>query len=125
MNEFECVTPIFNVKNLAASIDYYINKLGFEKNWDWGTPPTFASVQRGKVHIFLCEGGQGQPGTWIEIFMDDVDSLYEEYKRRGAVIIQPPKNFPWETREMLVEDLDGHRIRMGGKATGPADQDYI
>ena len=30
-------------------------------------------------------------------------------------------NFRWETREMLVEDLDGHRFRMSGKVTGPVD----
>jgi uncharacterized glyoxalase superfamily protein PhnB len=30
---------------------------------------------------------------------------------------------PWGTREMNVEDPDGHRIRMGSDATGPADKD--
>ncbi len=36
MNEFKCVVPILNVKNFAASMDYYVNKLGFTKKWDWG-----------------------------------------------------------------------------------------
>ena len=54
--------------------------------------------------------------------MDDVDALYEEYKQSGATILNPPTNYPWDTREMLVEDLDGHRFRMSGEATGPADE---
>ena len=122
MGEFESVTPILNVKNFAAAMDYYVTKLGFEKKWDWGDPPEFGCVGRGEVSIFLCEGGQGQPGTWMYIGMDDVDALYEEYKKSGAIIRQPPTNYPWGSREMNVEDLDGHRLRMASEATGPADE---
>ena len=118
MSDFHVATPILNVKNLRASMDYYVEKLGFKKLWDWGDPPDFGCVRRGKVEIFLCEGGQGQPGMWMSIFMDDVDVLYEEYKKSGAMILNPPTNYSWETREMLVEDLDGHRFRMSGSNTG-------
>jgi uncharacterized glyoxalase superfamily protein PhnB len=61
----------------------------------------------------------------MSIFVNDVDALYEEYKKRGATILNPPTNYPWHTREMLVEDLDGHRFRMGSEATGPAEQGGI
>jgi catechol 2,3-dioxygenase-like lactoylglutathione lyase family enzyme len=120
-NCFQSATPIFNARNVPASIDYYVNKLGFHVEWDWGSPPTFASVERDAVRIFLCEGGQGAPGTWLSIYVQDVDALYQEYKRRGALIRQPPTNFPWGVREMNVEDPDGHRLRMGSDATGPSD----
>jgi catechol 2,3-dioxygenase-like lactoylglutathione lyase family enzyme len=122
MNEFECAIPILNVQNFAASMDYYVNKLGFRKKWDWGEPPTFGCVTRGNVEIFLCEGAQGKPGTWMSIFMSDVDLLHEEYKNSSAIIRQPPTNMPWGTREMNVEDLDGHRFRMSSDSTGPADE---
>ncbi|HEY2963385.1 MAG TPA: bleomycin resistance family protein [Pyrinomonadaceae bacterium] len=115
MNDFEEAIPILNVKDFVASVDYYVQKLGFQKLWDWGEPPTFGCVRRGKVEIFFCQGCQGQPGMWMSIFMEDVDALYEEYKKSGAIILEEPKNYPWETREMLVEDLDGHRFRMSGK----------
>ena len=120
-NRFLSSVPILNVKSVRASIDYYVHKLGFEKEWDWGDPPTFGCVWRDQVRIFLCEGGQGAPGTWISIFVQDVDALHEDYQRRGATIRQAPANFPWGVREMNVEDPDGHRLRLGGDATGPAD----
>ena len=63
MNQFECLTPILRVKNFAASMDYYVHTLGFSKRWDWGEPPAFGCIARGKVEIFLSAGGQGQPGT--------------------------------------------------------------
>jgi catechol 2,3-dioxygenase-like lactoylglutathione lyase family enzyme len=125
MNEFECVIPILNVKNFAVSINYYVNKLGFRKKWDWGDPPTFGCVTRGKVEIFLCEGAQGQPGTWMSIFMDDVDVLHEEYRKSGAIIRMVPTNMPWGVREMNVEDPDGHRFRMGSDSKGQVDEDGL
>ena len=125
MNAWHGVTPILNVKNFAISMDYYVNKLGFAKRWDWGAPPNFGCVARDKVSIFLCEGAQGQPGTWMMIFLDDVDELYSQYKSQGARILKPPTNMPWGTREMNVEDPDGHRLRFGSDSTGPVDDEEV
>ncbi|HEU0222504.1 MAG TPA: ankyrin repeat domain-containing protein [Paracoccaceae bacterium] len=120
-NRFEFAVPILNVRSVPDAIAYYVEKLGFAKEWDWGTPPSFARVYRDRVRLFLCQGGQGARGTWIAIFVQDVDALYEQYRESGAIIRQPPTNFPWGLREMNVEDLDGHRLRMGSEATGPSD----
>jgi ankyrin repeat protein len=121
VNRFENMTPILNVKDVSASIDYYVEKLGFELRWDWGSPPGFACVGRDAVQIFLCRDAQGAPGTWIAIWVQDVDALYEDYKKSGAIIRQKPTNFPWGAREMNVQDLDGHRLRVSASATGPSD----
>jgi catechol 2,3-dioxygenase-like lactoylglutathione lyase family enzyme len=118
---FECVRPILNVRNVPASLDYYVQKLGFRVAWTWEEPATFAAVQRDGLELFLCQRGQGHPGTWLAIFVDDVDALHAEYLASGAIIRQAPTNFPWGTREMNVEDPDGHRIRMTGESTGQPD----
>lgn len=120
-NRFESAVPILNVRNVTASIAYYVDVLGFEKEWDWGTPPSFASVLRDDVNIFLCQDAQGAKGMWISIFIQDVDALYEDYRKRGAIIRQEPTTFPWGVREMNVEDPDGHRLRIGSDAPGPSD----
>ena len=64
-NRFEGVSPIFTVKNISASLDYYVKVLGFKV--DWGGATSFASVSRGGCHIMLCEGDQGHPGAWVWI----------------------------------------------------------
>ena len=122
VSRFLSSVPILNVRSVPASIDYYVHTLGFEQEWDWGDPPTFACVWRDQVRIFLCQGAQGAPGTWISIFVQNVDGLFEDYRRRGADIRQPPTNFPWGMREMNVQDLDGHRLRLGSDAIGPSDR---
>ncbi len=122
MSAFTGVTPILNVKNLNAATDYYVNRLGFRKKWEWGEAATFGAVERGAAVLFLCQGAQGPPGVWLTVWVDDVDALHQEYLASGAIIREAPMNFPWENREMLVQDLDGHYLRMTGPATGPPDE---
>jgi catechol 2,3-dioxygenase-like lactoylglutathione lyase family enzyme len=109
----EGVTPILYVKDFLLAKKYYTEKLLFELLWEWGTPPSFGCVRLDKVEIFFSEGGQGNPGTWLCIFMDDVDSYYERIKKLGAKIIHGPIDEPWAMREIHVRDPNQHVIRFG------------
>ncbi len=102
--------PVFRVANLRASIDYYVNVLGFKL--DWGDPAMFASVSRDRCTLFLCEGDQGNTGAWTWIGVGDAEALCEEFRGKGAKIRNPPTNFQW-AYEMQVEDLDGNVLRLG------------
>jgi catechol 2,3-dioxygenase-like lactoylglutathione lyase family enzyme len=107
---FECASPILSVADLARSVAYYVDVLGFT-NADWGGDD-FTCVSRDAASIYLSEGDQGQPGTWVWVGVEDVAALHREYEARGAMILHPPENFPW-AREMKVGDPDGHVLRFG------------
>ena len=109
---FEGQSPILPVRDLAKSVDYYVCVLGFKL--DWQTPGIFASVSRGRAFLFLCEGDQGHPGTWVWIGVEDAAALFKEYQQSGAKIRLNPTNYQW-TYEMQVEDLDGNILRMGSE----------
>ena len=114
---FTAMTPILNVASVEASLEHYTSILGFNKDWDWPDEEedkTFASISNGEVHIFLSENSQGARPVWIYYHVGDVDKLHQEYAAAGAVINQEPVDRPWGVREMLVEDLDGHVLRIGG-----------
>ncbi len=111
--EFEGVSPILRVANLAASLTYYVDVLGFAIDWHY--PSSIASVSRGRVSIFLCEGDQGHPGAWAWIGVSDADALHAEYQQLGAIIRVPPTNYPWAL-EMHVEDPDGNVLRFGSES---------
>ena len=108
----ECIIPILNVRNFSASIDYYVNVLGFRMEWDWGDPPDVGSVARDGCSIMLVEDGQGHPGTWFWMGVEDATEYYEEYRASGAKIREHPVNYPW-AYEFRVEDLEGHVLRIG------------
>jgi catechol 2,3-dioxygenase-like lactoylglutathione lyase family enzyme len=124
------LTPILNVSNLAQSFTWF-GKLGWQKGWDWGTPPTFGGVCSGKCEIFLCENGQGgrgrgtssttfgpdgdevgDKGVWISIWVDNVDAIHAHCLAQGLEVTWPPTDMPWNVREMHVRHPDGHVFRI-------------
>ena len=110
----ECITPILRVESLPASIRYYVEVLGVGVEWGSEAGSEMASVSRDGHSIMLCQGGQGQPGSWVWIGVDDIQPLFERYKRNGAKFRQAPLNRPW-AYEMQVEDPDGHVLRFGSE----------
>ena len=107
------VVPILRVENLEVSVSYYLDKLGFESQWRAGQ---MASVGRGKTSIMLNENDQGQPGTWLWIGVSDVDALYAEFQKRGAIHFHAviridgpagPSTLPpyWASTELLERSI--------------------
>ena len=111
MTRFENIQPILRVADIRRSAQYYVEVLGFAKA-PWGDFFTF--VVRDRCRIYLCEGSQGQPGTWVWAGVEDVDELHKEYRASGAIIRVPPRNYEW-AYEMHVEDPDGHVLRFGSE----------
>ncbi len=111
--------PILNVKNVAESLAYYCNVLGFEQVFCWPRGqalPTFAQVSRGDFCVSLAQEAQGGPGMWMYLdlaSLEDLAALYQEYLEKAVKIIEPPTDKPWGMREMLIEDVDGHTLRIG------------
>ena len=108
---FEGVNPVLRVADARASRNYYVNVLGFKVDFEF---PYFVAVSRGRCGLFLCEGDQGHPGSWVWIGVEDVMALLEEYKSSGARLRHPPTNYEWAL-EMQIEDLDGNVLRMGSE----------
>jgi predicted enzyme related to lactoylglutathione lyase len=97
---------------MEASVRYYTEKLGFE-NAKWGNEH-FTCVSRGGAAIYLSQGSQGNPGTWVWVGVEDADALYQEYVESGANVRQAPRNYQWAL-EVHVQDPDGHILRLGSE----------
>jgi catechol 2,3-dioxygenase-like lactoylglutathione lyase family enzyme len=106
--------PILRVENLAASVRYYRDIPGFTLDWGDAEGADMVSVSRNGQAIMLCQGAQGQPGTWIWIGVEDIAPLYADLQRKGVRFLQPPTQRPW-AYEMQVVDPDGHVLRFGSE----------
>ncbi|HEX9565662.1 MAG TPA: bleomycin resistance family protein [Gemmatimonadaceae bacterium] len=108
------VTPVLNVSNLQQSFDWF-ERLGWTKSWEWGDPPDFGGVGSGDAEILLRldgQGGRGRYGSWVIIWVDDVDTAYEQCLEQGLDVSLPPEDMPWNVREMHVRHPDGHVFRI-------------
>lgn len=129
------LNPILNVSNIEQSFAWF-EKFGWEKGWDWGTPPTFGGVRSGQCEIFLCEDAQGgrgrgaaattfgpdgdqsaDKGVWMSIWVEDVDAVHQRCVEQGLEITWPPTDMPWNVREMHVRHPDGHVFRVSQPIT--------
>ena len=124
------LTPILNVSDIEQSFAWF-ERLGWQKAWEWGTPPDFGGVCSGDAEIFLCQGAQGSrgrsnlaqtfgpdgndaadKGVWMSIWVDDVDAEYRRCLEQGLEVTWPPADMPWNVREMHVRHPDGHVFRI-------------
>ena len=124
------LTPILNVSDIQQSFDWF-QKLGWKKAWDWGDPPSFGGVCSGKCEIFLCRDGQGgrgrgrnastfgeaggesaDKGSWMSIWVDDVDKVHRHCVEEDIEIVFEPADMPWGVREMHIRHPDGHVFRV-------------
>jgi catechol 2,3-dioxygenase-like lactoylglutathione lyase family enzyme len=114
------VVPILNVADVEASFAWFA-RLGWSVSFQWDAEPPEVRPDFGGVHcagheIFLCrdgQGGRGDKGAWVSIWVDDVDAVHARCLAEGLEVTHPPTDEPWGVREMHVRHPDGHVLRIG------------
>ena len=121
------------VQDVALSIEFYKEKLGFSVDWV-GDGPLFAIVSRGNFSVMLrrLEHGQSLPRpnripfvefgwhskTGVEawdayVWVDDADALYDEFQKAGVSIIKPIIDAEYGNRDFEIEDCNGYILCFG------------
>ncbi len=108
---------VLAVKDLSVSAAYFRNQLGFDLDFTalgW----EFLSIGDFKVILGECTDAlwaheTGDHSYFAHALVENIDEVYLEFKERGAEIISPIANKPWQVREFCVRTPDGHRIVFG------------
>ena len=109
--QVECTIPILPVRELASSVRFYTDTLGFKLDWGGEAGATICSVSKDSCSIMLLQADKADSAVWVWIGLED-DSLFETYKGKGVKVLQEPRNFSW-AYEMKFEDLDGNVLWLG------------
>jgi catechol 2,3-dioxygenase-like lactoylglutathione lyase family enzyme len=107
---------VFVVQEILRSVEHYRDVLGFHTVFTYGQPTFYAGVERDDVttHLQAASETKRQPGHGaVNIFVTDVDGLYEELKSRGAKLLKEPKNYAYGMRDFDINDLDGNQLCFG------------
>lgn len=111
--------PEMPVRDLAAALAYYRDRLGFTVDWsddDLG----LAGLSRGDARIFMANAayrtglGNGGPVVqWINLSSRaEIDALHGEWAEAGVRIVAPPEAKSYQLYEFLAHDLDGNILRL-------------
>lgn len=119
--------PAFPVVDLAAALDFYALKLGFEERYRNGR---FAVIVRDEIELHLWVSNdkswkrrwRNQPiVSGAESFLagtascrfccEGIDALYANLREEGVIHTNGAlKTTPWGTDEFAILDLDGNLI---------------
>ena len=112
------------VQDVPSAVAWYRDALGFDLDFAWGDPPTYAQVARDGVRFNLRHT---DASPWrddldedallaVRLDVDDCTALHDELRRRGAAnVVQPPRLEAWGQTTMVVADPDGNLIAFGSE----------
>ena len=108
------------VSDLARSIAFYCDKLGFTEPTTWGDPPSFAMANREGFDIMLTAAGgdqvrpHGPDGIWdLYIRVEDARGEADALRAAGVVIDSDLTETEYDMLEIEILDPDGYRIAIG------------
>jgi lactoylglutathione lyase len=116
------------VGDLARSLGFYEQALGFEEQTAAGRPRSrdYVQIASGRVRIGLCPVTSlpashyfarttpgSRPGIGVEIVLEVDDLLgYERRARLAGAVFEPLRERPWGRRDFRLVDPDGYYIRV-------------
>jgi catechol 2,3-dioxygenase-like lactoylglutathione lyase family enzyme len=102
------VLPELPFDNVAATVTYYCDVLGFRVNYQ---QDGLGVLDRDTITILLRARSGEHKGTGLfYVYVDDADALYAELLEKGSRVQGPPDSRPWGLRDFSVLDLEGNRI---------------
>jgi catechol 2,3-dioxygenase-like lactoylglutathione lyase family enzyme len=114
-SRLNAICPIFQVGNLAASLEFYTRVLGFEVAWQAGEPPDRASLCREGVEITI-ETRDPQEAKRLSkayVYVSDVDALIADLQAKGARLSVPLADRWYGMRDCRVLDPDDNELHIG------------
>src|SRR5262249_48896294 len=108
----EMIWPQFVVPDVVAAAEYYRDVFGFQILGYFGEPPVYSMVRRDVVEIHLGRANSGaaaapnaphrEDSLDSYVRVDNVDMLFDEFKGRGAHIVEPPTIRVYKCYEMAL-----------------------
>ncbi|MBO0749079.1 MAG: VOC family protein [Porphyrobacter sp.] len=115
----EHVIPILFVRDVAKAAAFYVEKLGFTRDFLHGNPPFYGAVSRDAacLHLrlvhepnFAALAARERSLILASIEVANVKALFEEFDARRVRFPQPLQRQAWGGLDFQVEDPDGNRI---------------
>ena len=118
----QSITPFFIVKDLRASISYYVDRLGFQLEFQGPESDVYyAGLNRESASVMLKEivpGVLPQPNhtrhPWARwdayVYTANPDVLYKEFQERGASFVKELSYIDVGLWGFEIADADGYVI---------------
>lgn len=112
------VIPVIGVADACRALEFYVERLGFQKQYAVGDPATYAVVSRDGqiIHFRNSDEPSSKNDLGLYIWVDGLDSFYEECLQKGVAITEPPTTQSYGMREFSLSDVNGIRVTFAEEA---------
>lgn len=104
--------PVLPVLNVAETVKYWQEVLGFPNQWTWGDPPSHGGVSWHGTFIQFSQNSAtvSVPAQSVWIRVRHIDALYKMHQEKQANIISPLAKQPYGFLEYKILDNNGHHL---------------
>jgi tRNA-Thr(GGU) m(6)t(6)A37 methyltransferase TsaA len=114
------------VRDVQASADFFVGKLGFAVDFIYGEPPFYGQVSRDRVRLalrsmdepFFAEDIREREGLLSASITlasaEEIQQLFATYQAAEAPLAQALRDEPWQAKTFIVKDPDGNLILFAG-----------
>jgi uncharacterized glyoxalase superfamily protein PhnB len=118
--------PELFVANIRASLDFFIQKLGFVIAFTYGEPPFYAQVKRDGARLnlkcvdspvinpVLRDREELLSAAMTVATANEIKQLFLEFQSANVTFFQTLKKQPWGARNFIIKDPDGNLLLFAG-----------
>ena len=119
MAQIQAVCPLFPSSDIARSMAFYRDQLGFSWLAEFGDEYGIVERDGVEIHFWPCDDRHIAENTSAYFRTDDVDGLHGAVQQLATEArITAPETRPWGMREFYVWDPDGNLLKFGQPASG-------
>lgn len=114
------VVPQLRTTDMAASIHFYTEQLGFSVDFNYQDFYVGIRVGDQLVHLKLVDEQDPSipyvdEGGHIHLYLQSqgVAAFAAQFKARGVPLVKDVHETPWGTREVVIHDDQGHTLYLG------------
>ena len=116
---FGKTTPILRIFDEAKALEFYVEFLGFNLDWQHrfeANFPLYLQVSRGDCVLHLSEHhGDCSPGAALRIETDELQAFHQQLLAKDYHYAKPGiETAPWGSEEMTLLDPFGNRLVFTG-----------
>jgi len=116
----KAIAPQLRTTDMASSIRFYTEKLGFVVEFNY--EDFYTGIRAGNQLIHLKLVDETDPsipyvneGGHLHLYLEteDVAALTAQLKAHGVPLVRDVHETPWNTREIVIHDDQGHTLYFG------------
>jgi catechol 2,3-dioxygenase-like lactoylglutathione lyase family enzyme len=119
LDNFSSAVPVIGTADVAATVAYFEQTLGFKQQWIWGEPPVYAGVKAGGALLYISHDPEMATAIRerrltpdIFLWVSDIGSIYEQHRAKHAEITEELTERPWGVRQYVIREPNGYQLKI-------------